>query len=120
MLRDSTYDIDQHWVLPYEVTTRYRYLWTERGRVTSICQFYQQDGEQDLPPTAPIRRARRSILPITRIPFVMLELYDSLLADVADYQIALMNLSSSDIAYALKSNFPFYTQHPRHSSRSRL
>jgi hypothetical protein len=30
--------------------------------------------------------------------------------DIADYQIALMNLESSDINYMLKSNFPFYVE----------
>jgi hypothetical protein len=40
----------------------------------------------------------------------MLELGDSLLADVADYQIAHLNLASSDMGFALKSNHPFYTE----------
>lgn len=107
LLRDSTYDIDQHWVLPYEVTTRYRYLWIgEDGYVH--CQFYQQDGEMIYPDG--YQQGEEIILPITRIPFVMFELYDSLLADTADYQIALMNLASSDMNFTLKSNYPFYTE----------
>jgi len=32
------------------------------------------------------------------------------LVDVADYQIALTNLASSDMNYSMKSNFPFYTE----------
>lgn len=107
LLRDSTYDIDQHWVLPYEVTTRYRYLWIgEDGFVH--CQFYQQDGEMIYPDG--YQEGEEIILPIQKIPFAMFELYDSLLADVADYQISLMNLASSDINYTLKSDFPFYTE----------
>ena len=47
---------------------------------------------------------------LTKIPFVMGEISASLMEDVADYQIALMNVASSDIAYTLKSNFPFYTE----------
>ena len=50
------------------------------------------------------------ILNITKIPFVLLEISDSLLSDVADYQISLLNLASSDINYALKSNYPFYVE----------
>lgn len=50
------------------------------------------------------------ILKINVIPFTMIELSDSLLADVANHQIALLNLESSDINYSLKSNFPFYTE----------
>ena len=49
-------------------------------------------------------------LVLTQIPFVIAELSQSLLTDVADYQIALTNMASSDINYALKSNFPFYTE----------
>lgn len=54
------------------------------------------------------------ILDIPEIPFVLMELDNSLLADVADYQIGMMNLASSDINYAIKANFPFYTEqfHP--------
>lgn len=47
---------------------------------------------------------------LTQIPFVILEMREALLRDIADYQIALLNLASADINYALKSNYPFYTE----------
>lgn len=47
---------------------------------------------------------------LPEIPFVTFELPHSLLKNIANYQIALLNLASSDIAYALKSNFPFYVE----------
>lgn len=50
------------------------------------------------------------LLKIKRIPFVLGKLKHSLYQDVADYQIAMLNLSSSDLNYALRSNFPFYTE----------
>jgi len=50
------------------------------------------------------------LLDLKTIPFVILSLNQSLLRDIADYQIALMNLESSDLQYALLSNFPFYTE----------
>lgn len=50
------------------------------------------------------------VIDIPIIPFVILQLTDSLMRNAADYQIALMNLESSDIAYVLKANFPFYTE----------
>lgn len=50
------------------------------------------------------------ILDIPEIPFVILSLDNSLMADIADYQISMLNLASSDVNYALKSNFPFYTE----------
>lgn len=49
-------------------------------------------------------------LELPMIPIVISELTHSLLVDVCDYQIAHMNLASSDISYALKGNFPFYTE----------
>ena len=54
------------------------------------------------------------VLDLPEIPFVLLELETSLMTDVADYQIGLLNLASSDVNYAIKSNFPFYTEqyHP--------
>lgn len=49
-------------------------------------------------------------LELTKLPFIMPELSNSLLCDIADYQIGLLNLASSDMAYGLNANFPFYTE----------
>lgn len=49
-------------------------------------------------------------LNIPEIPFVLFEIPNSLLHETAKYQVALMNLESSDIAYALKANFAFYVE----------
>jgi hypothetical protein len=61
--------------------------------------------DTELPPTEDAL-----ILNLPRIPFVIAEISESLLQDIADYQIALLNLGSADINYAMKSNFPFYTE----------
>ncbi len=50
------------------------------------------------------------IIPIPFIPFVKAEISDSLMADVANHQIALLNLESSDVAYGLKANVPLYVE----------
>jgi len=50
------------------------------------------------------------ILNLDRIPFVIAEISDSLFVDIANYQIALLNLNSSDINYAWQSNFPIFTE----------
>jgi hypothetical protein len=47
-------------------------------------------------------------LDIAEIPFVFFRIDKSLMEIVADHQIALLNLESADIAYALKANFPFF------------
>lgn len=70
---------------------------TENGVEVSIC-----DDKSDWTPLATLN--------LSRIPFVIFEMTDSLLVDVADYQIALLNLVSSDLNYLFKSNFPFYTE----------
>ena len=48
-------------------------------------------------------------LAIREIPFHLADIGDSVLKDTASYQKALLNLGSSDVSYALKSNFPFLT-----------
>jgi len=48
--------------------------------------------------------------PLGVIPFVILELNHGILRDIAKYQIALMNISSSDINYLISANFPLYTE----------
>ncbi len=50
------------------------------------------------------------VIPIERIPVVEFRLVDSLLTDIADMQIALMNLSSTDVYFCFKGNFPLYTE----------
>jgi len=53
---------------------------------------------------------RTITLNLPTIPFVLFEISDSLLRDVADYQIALLNVASSDLSYTINANFPFYTE----------
>lgn len=99
LLRDYATVYDDTTNLPNGIKTRYRRIWIEDGHVRVQ---YQDQGSES--PEEVID------LNIDRIPFVVAELSDSLLADVANYQIALLNLASSDMAYALHSNFPFYTE----------
>lgn len=116
LLRESTYDIDQHWVLPYETTTRYRYMWIDPNSGYVMAQFYNQNGD----PYSPDGYSDGTIiqLGIKKIPFVLLELSDSLMSDIADYQIALLNLASTDMAFALRANFPFYVEQEDWRTRS--
>jgi len=48
------------------------------------------------------------VLNLKRIPFTLFQLPYSLMMNVADYQIALMNLESSDISFARRANFPIF------------
>ena len=51
-----------------------------------------------------------SHLDLAHIPFVLFEISSSLMVDVADYQIALTQLASSDMKYSVEANFPFYVE----------
>jgi hypothetical protein len=106
----SSYNFNMPVALPSGAFERYRlvYINPETGFVNVM--FMDSNGD----PIDPLTNL--PILPVaielelTRIPFVMLSITDSLLKDVCKHQVALLNLGSSDVAYALKANFPFYTE----------
>jgi len=105
LLRDRVVKYDNATGLPKEEVSRYRHLWKEGGKV--MIQFYNYEDElvdRNGNASGPIQ------LDLERIPFVLLDIGQSLLVDVCEYQIALLNLTSSDVGYALSSNFPFYTE----------
>ncbi len=96
--------------LPNDDVERLRLIYIDPVTKMVNVQFYNNDSI----PVDPISNQPTSAGPIelemTRIPFVMLDIGDSLLKDVCKHQIALLNLCSSDVSYALKSNFPFYVE----------
>lgn len=107
LLRDTVLDFDQRTYLPMLTVQRYRMLWIDRNSGRVNLQFYDLEGneiDRNGQPSGPVE------LELTRIPFVMLDIRDSLLKDVCHHQIALLNLGSSDVNYALKANFPFYVE----------
>lgn len=57
-----------------------------------------------------VRQGEVEVLSFNRLPFVILTIKESLLKDIANYQIALLNIASSDMNYTLRANFPFYTE----------
>jgi hypothetical protein len=107
LLRDTCMDYDQSTMLPLQNYQRLRLLWVNQDTGLVNLQFYSTEGDptdRDGNPSGPIE------LELTRIPFVMLDLGDSLLKDICNHQIALLNLLSSDVNFALKANFPFYIE----------
>lgn len=108
LLRDTTMEFDQRTMLPTTTGQRYRLLWIDEETGNVMLQFYNLEGQEvgpdGLPSLAPI------MLDLKQIPFVLLDIGDSLLKDVSSYQIALLNLVSSDVNYALKANFPFLVE----------
>jgi len=98
LLADTRPKIDEITGLTVQTEKSYRHLKLTNSGVEVV--IYDLNGEEK----------ERQTLALTQIPFVIAELSQSLLVDVADYQIAMTNLASSDINYTLKSNFPFYTE----------
>lgn len=106
LLRDTVTEYDSSSGLPTEETIRYRHLWIGDDGYVWI-QFYDIDDnpiDRDGNTSGPIQ------MQLDRIPFTFLDIGPSLLVDVCEYQIALLNLVSSDVNYALQANFPFYTE----------
>ncbi len=74
--------------------------------------FFDSEGKHMLPLESEVKLSPEGsiIVDLPEIPFVFFQITESLLTDIADYQIALLNLGSSDMNYSLKANFPFYTE----------
>lgn len=106
LVQDHFFNVDSATGLVNGSDAKYRLMaLTETGQVS--VRFFKHDRIRL--ETVELTEEQK-ILDLQQIPFVLLELTNSLLSDVADIQIALMNLASSDMNYALKSNYPFYTE----------
>jgi hypothetical protein len=107
LLRDVVLNFDQRTYLPTTTVERFRMLWINRETGFVNLQFLDTDGnpvDRDGNPGGVIE------LELRRIPFILLDIGDSMIKDVVNHQIALLNLGSSDVNYALKANFPFYVE----------
>lgn len=120
LLRDYVEIYHELGGLPCGTKERYRYMFIGEDGFVHV-QFYEQYTDTKAVDGKSTYKERQIdvdgfptsddlILEIKSIPFVRLELSDSILADVANHQIALLNMESSDLNYTLKSNFPFYTE----------
>jgi len=84
-------------------------MWIDSETGNVMLQFYGMDGKA-IDSDGSAATEGPVMLQLKQIPFVILELDDSLLKDVCYYQIALLNLVSSDVSYALRANFPFMVE----------
>jgi hypothetical protein len=98
LLRDTYLEEDDVFGLIDSTKQYFRYI--ERVPDGILVKFYTEGGDI----------VNEKIINIPNIPFVMLELSHSLLRNVADYQVALLNMESADVNFARKSNFPIYTE----------
>jgi hypothetical protein len=96
--------------LPNGTQKVYRYV--QRLTPTEVgVRFYSESGvpigryEDDLVPADGLYRLE---LPV--VPFIPITLNTGLMKSVANHQIALTNLESADVAYALYANVPMYVE----------
>jgi len=78
--------------------TEYRYRYYHKTDDGVVVLIYNAKG----------KNTEEYFLDLDQIPFVQFKIPQSLMEKVADYQIALLNLESSDISFVRKANFPFY------------
>lgn len=108
LLRDTCLDFDQDTLLPMASFERFRLLWINQDTGRVNMQFFDADSNpitrDGQPAAGPIE------LNLNRIPFIMPSIGGSLIKNVCQHQIALLNLISSDVDYAWKANFSIYTE----------
>lgn len=108
MLRDTDMSYDEVTMLPASTIYRFRKVWINEQTGLVNMQFLDADqapiGPNGEPGMGPFE------LNLTRIPFVMPDIVDSLMRNVAGHQVAMLNIGSTDITYAIRANFPIYTE----------
>lgn len=107
LLRDTVYKYDDKTGLAMGTETLYRQMWVHADGFVHV-QLWRENEDKEA--EEDVKVGSEVILPLDRIPFAVAEISESLLADAADYQIAMMNLASADINYVFKANFPIYTE----------
>ena len=63
--------------------------------------FYDKEGKQT---------DETELLDLEELPLVILDIGESLMKEISNYQIALLNIASSDVNYTLRANFPIYVE----------
>lgn len=85
----------------YEDNTQYRWYYIDPDTGKVVVQLLDKNGKE---------KDQLIQTELTRIPLTLFDIGASLIMDACSYQKALLNLISSDTAYAADSNFPFLTK----------
>lgn len=106
LLCDWVDKLDESSGLPCGSWKRWRHCWLEGG----VChvRFYDEQNRCVNMSGSPYEG--EYILPIPFIPFVCGELTESLMKNVANHQVALLNMESSDVNYSIFANYPRYIE----------
>ena len=86
-------------------------MWINKETGFVNLQYYQSNGVPIEPNGTPCPTGEHPLeLKIKRIPFVLLDIGESLLKDAAHDQVAMLNLTSSDVSYAISQQLPLPDQ----------
>ena len=107
LLRDYINEYDEVSHLITGTIERFRFLYLDNGAVT--CEYYNEDNKR-IDKNGLESEGASYTINVPYIPFAVAELSDSLLTDISNHQIAATNMQSSDVAYAIRANFPFYVE----------
>jgi hypothetical protein len=109
LLRDWNHRIDPVSGLPMAWEERYKHIYlNEQGFVT--VEYFNCEGRPCDADGNVLENQVPVILELTEIPFVVGNLGTSLMNNICDYQIAMMNMASADVDFCTKANYPFYTE----------
>lgn len=109
ILLQESYDTwDTRWNMASGSAIRIRYMYKDAEGVH--CLFFDLEGYRLDMLGNRIESAHYLLPNMKRIPFVLYEIPSSLLKNTAKYDVAMLNVASSDINYAVKANFPLYVE----------
>lgn len=97
LLRDGGFRYDPDYAFPLVRQDLHRWAFINKDGFVEV-HFEDEKGLPQPP----------KILKLKRLPFVMFELRESLLKDIDQYQIALLNLASTDVSWVWRANFPIF------------
>jgi hypothetical protein len=112
LLRTNLLEVDPESNLPIAYNEVYRHFWINEDGYVSVEDWieYIDENEQDPIDQKKVKSINQYDLNLTEIPFVMMDIGGSLMEDIGNYQIGLLNLASADLNYALTANFVFYVE----------
>ncbi len=100
LLRDHVMEYDEESGLISGEKVQYRHLWLDANHDVQFAIYDEDTKDPKLV----------GQLGISKIPFVLMDIGVSLMEDIAKYQVALLNMGSSDVNFCVKGNFPIYTE----------
>jgi hypothetical protein len=112
LLYEDVVDPESGLVTDVKATYRYMRL-LEPGQTVTVANYEPISGPGVLVRTYDSGGndiAEPYVLELTRVPVVEFRMVSSLMGEIADHQISLLNLASTDLDFLWRANFPLYTE----------